>query len=475
MILTRLRIVRGGQVIDLRDTLPKETYRRETRLDEDIIDGTLTAVLQVPDLRVGDILDTALILRGTSAVVPRGKVGRLEFGEPVGPERLAMRWPKDMPIHASPLPAGSGVTYATRPGAPCEVIHEWQARNLVPFTIEDNAPQDVQGYGPTLEQPLLGVFDPAVAMARIDGQPVWMDATATHEGGNVATAPPPDYGYALPLSGLALTRLEPIVIDPQTYWRVEVVEGYDFRQAGVFFKVASVYRGEAANDRRRHCAVTQASIQRADYLRFYVDRYPGLQVLEPLVVIDDRAANEVTVREAYFLPAPARFKNGLHEDFPFGAEDFASNLPDVEIGTRKAPRYAGAASSHQHRVVVRGGSPITFDTPDRKHLINDGFEFRFDATSVGDGGMTMLWTYLRKGPVIAATKVADIIRDARAVAQDVGWTWSLVPCAPAKASAPESANTPVGDVGAGCPATGCRWGSRRAAGRSAPRRPKGEG
>jgi Domain of Unknown Function with PDB structure (DUF3857) len=545
-ILTRLQIVRGDQVIDLRDTLPEETFRRETRLDEGIIDGTLTVVLQVPDLRVGDILDTALILRGDTAVkgAPRGETGRLEFGEPVGLERMIVHWPKDMPIHIGALPDGTGVSYATRPGADGEVIHEWQARNLAPVSIEDNTPMDIdirarvrfssaadwgmmagtlspyylddyplpkdwqdkveairangktdadrvtaalrmvqddiryvslsvgaggyyarlpeeviasgfgdckdkalllrvmlsqmgiesyvaltdidEGYGLMLEQPLLGVFDHAIVKAVIGGKSIWMDATATHEGGNVATAAAPDYGYALPLSGPGQTMLEPIRIDPATYWRVEVEEDYDFKFVGVFLKVASVYRGEAANDRRRHYAVTPTSTQGDDYLRFYVDRYPGLQMLEPLGVIDDRAANEFTVKESYFLPTPALFKNGLREDFPFATENFASNLPDVEIGTRKAPLASGAASSHQHRIIVRG-APITFDPPDAKRISNDAFEFSFDATPVGEGGMTMFWTYQRKGPVVAAAAVPGIIRDAREVADQVWWTWNLIP------------------------------------------------
>lgn len=46
---------------------------------------------------------------------------------------------------------------------------------------------------------------------------------------------------------------------------------------------------------------------------------------------------------------------------------------------------------------------------------------------MGDGGMTMLWTYLRRGPVVEAARVPDIIRDARAVAQAVWSSWSLVP------------------------------------------------
>lgn len=545
-ILTRLQIVRGDQVIDLRDTLKEEIFRRETRLDEGIIDGTLTAVLQIPDLRVGDVLDSALILRGKTAVpgAPFGDTGRLEFGEPVSLERLLVHWPKDLAIHIGPLPQASGVTYVTWPGADGETIHEWRASNLAPVQIEDNTsydadirakvrfssaanwgtvagtlspyysasyaltpdwqakveairkahatdaarvtaalrlvqddiryvslsvgaggyfarfPQEVitsgfgdckdkalllrvmltalgvesyvaltdidAGYGLKLEQPLLGVFDHAIVKAVIGGKTVWMDATATHEGGAVDTASPPDYGFALPLAGATQTRMEPIPIDPGTFWQVEVEEQYDFRLLGVFFKVTSVFGGEAANDRRRHYAVTPASTQSQDYLRYYVDRYPGLQILEPLVLVDDRPSNRFIVKESYFLPQPALFKNGLREDFPFGTENFASNLPDIEIGKRKSSLYSGAASSHQHRVVVTG-APINFETPEAKQITNDAFDFSFSAKEDGEGAMTLLWTYQRTGSVVAASKVPNVIQDVRAVADEIWWTWNLVP------------------------------------------------
>lgn len=63
------------------------------------------------------------------------------------------------------------------------------------------------GYGLMLEQPLPGVFDHAIFKAVIGGKPIWMDATATHEGGTVDTAAPPDCGCAMPLAGAVQTRL----------------------------------------------------------------------------------------------------------------------------------------------------------------------------------------------------------------------------------------------------------------------------
>jgi tetratricopeptide (TPR) repeat protein/transglutaminase-like putative cysteine protease len=53
----RLEILRNGQRIDLiAGRAPFTVLRREERLEQRELDGTLTATMQVPDLRVGDIL-----------------------------------------------------------------------------------------------------------------------------------------------------------------------------------------------------------------------------------------------------------------------------------------------------------------------------------------------------------------------------------------------------------------------------------
>lgn len=71
IVLTRLVIIRDGQEIDLRDTLHEEVLRREQRLDQGIIDGSLTAWMQIPDLRVGDVIDTSS-LRIMKPLAPEG-------------------------------------------------------------------------------------------------------------------------------------------------------------------------------------------------------------------------------------------------------------------------------------------------------------------------------------------------------------------------------------------------------------------
>jgi tetratricopeptide (TPR) repeat protein/transglutaminase-like putative cysteine protease len=58
----RLRILRGGQTIDLLAGQKFTVLRRESNLEAQQLDGVLTAVLQPEDLRVGDVVDMAYSL-----------------------------------------------------------------------------------------------------------------------------------------------------------------------------------------------------------------------------------------------------------------------------------------------------------------------------------------------------------------------------------------------------------------------------
>ncbi|WP_254083185.1 DUF3857 domain-containing protein [Dawidia cretensis] len=62
-----LRIHRGGQVID---QMPKtfRTIQREQSMDRFIYDGTLTAVINLNDVRVGDVIEYAYSRRGDNPV-----------------------------------------------------------------------------------------------------------------------------------------------------------------------------------------------------------------------------------------------------------------------------------------------------------------------------------------------------------------------------------------------------------------------
>jgi hypothetical protein len=86
-----IRIYREGQTIDVLDKASFEILRRENQMEAARLDGTLTAVLRVPDLRVGDELEFAVTTpendptlgqnsAGILLLLPSPPLGRFRMG-----------------------------------------------------------------------------------------------------------------------------------------------------------------------------------------------------------------------------------------------------------------------------------------------------------------------------------------------------------------------------------------------------------
>lgn len=89
-----LRIHRDGETIDVLANNEFEILRREDQLEQAMLDGLLTAVLQVPDLRVGDELEWAFTSPSHDPTLQDDSFGVLALGPapPSGRFRLGLSW-----------------------------------------------------------------------------------------------------------------------------------------------------------------------------------------------------------------------------------------------------------------------------------------------------------------------------------------------------------------------------------------------
>lgn len=541
--LTRLLIHRGDTVIDLSDKVTPQVYRRETRLDEGIIDGTLTAVVQVPDLRVGDVLDQATLLQSQPIVGGAERSGSswLEWSTPVVLSRTLLTWPADLPLELGPMP--DRVTHRTTDLGNGLVRHEWRREGHIPPIEEEGVPFEVTedaalrfsntrdwtplvralaphytrdyplppawedrvaaiardhatpearafaalrlvqdelryvslsvgaggyfartpeeviatgfgdckdkslllrvildrlglpsavaltdldaGYGLPTELPTPWVFDHMILRATLDGRAVWMDPTGSHQAGNLQTATEIDYGHALPITDgpAALERME---VTPQGGWVQDVREDYVFSLFGVALTVETRHQRGSADATRARWAATPVSQIGRDFLDYYESRYPGLQMAEPPRMVDDRAANLVTVTERYFLPAPALDRNGLRQDFAFAREGLTAAFPDDMSIPRRQPLFVGGPWVATHEVRVRNG-PIEFIPPDPVTISNEAFDFSLSGETSEGGNMVLRWRYAPKTRSVPAHVAAAVMADVRAVRDATWFSWDLTP------------------------------------------------
>lgn len=89
-----VRIYRGNEVTDVLRTTTFEILRREDKLEEASLNGTLTAVLRVPDLRVGDELEVGVTIRSNDPTLGGNNAGLLTLAPdpPPGRFRLGLSW-----------------------------------------------------------------------------------------------------------------------------------------------------------------------------------------------------------------------------------------------------------------------------------------------------------------------------------------------------------------------------------------------
>ncbi len=93
----RLRIVRDGQEIDVLKDSRFDVLQREGGLERSILDGALTAALQVPGLQVGDELEFAATIRRRDPTLGERSFGanQLPTEGAQGIFRYRLSWPKD--------------------------------------------------------------------------------------------------------------------------------------------------------------------------------------------------------------------------------------------------------------------------------------------------------------------------------------------------------------------------------------------
>lgn len=90
-IVHGIRIYRDAKAIDVLQQTSFEILRREEQLEAAKLDGNLTAILRVPDLRVGDELEFGVTIRTTDPTLGTNDAGLLTLAPEPAPGRFRLR------------------------------------------------------------------------------------------------------------------------------------------------------------------------------------------------------------------------------------------------------------------------------------------------------------------------------------------------------------------------------------------------
>lgn len=131
-----VNIHRDGEKIDALGKGEFDIMRREGQLEAAILDGVLTAVFRIPDLRVGDELEVAVTVPAGDPTMGRDTSGMLFLGvtPAAGRYRLAVNWEDGLKPHIKMTPDMAAIAETSDRG------HQFRFDNPATITPPKDAP-----------------------------------------------------------------------------------------------------------------------------------------------------------------------------------------------------------------------------------------------------------------------------------------------------------------------------------------------
>lgn len=135
LVIHRLQLIRDGQVIDVLASEKLEVIQRENNLENDMLDGELTATLQVPGVEVGDELEFAATLKRRETVFANRSHGfvQMPLVSTAGAHRARLVWSGDKKVRLNGTP-DLGTLKVKDQGGEHELTYEMKAPAAVVMT-----------------------------------------------------------------------------------------------------------------------------------------------------------------------------------------------------------------------------------------------------------------------------------------------------------------------------------------------------
>lgn len=168
--MNRLSVVRDGVVIDRLPQIGFDIVRREKDAEKGVFDGWLTAYINIPDVRVGDVIDYA------KTTVRKPIIGANLFFDtiptawrvPVLLIHEKIIWPSSRPLHIRQVQTEVQPQISTKG---TDTIYRWQVLDPEPVKSEASLPADAPSF-PTVqissEADWQGVVDVVLPFYKLD-------------------------------------------------------------------------------------------------------------------------------------------------------------------------------------------------------------------------------------------------------------------------------------------------------------------
>lgn len=534
-----VRVHRNGKIIN---QLPAsiKTIQREERMDRYLYDGSLTAVLNLTDIRVGDIIEYSFTYRGYNPVYDNhiSKKIYLNFSSPY--ERLYQRLivSQSSPIdieyrHADIKPdirrSNGQVEYVwSLKGVKAQILDnnvpywydgyqrvmitdfkswrevalwatkhfqtlpanrqrlkesmpavindgdddETKALNIIRFVQDEvrylgfesglnshkpHAPEKVldQRYGdckdkslllcemlrvhnieaaPVLvnsvlrnkladELPSITAFNHCVVQLKVNNRFYHIDPTISNQGGSLETWAFPTYG-----KGLVVHEDTQALIDFPEPVISEISEVQTFGMADLngeaILNIRTTYTGSEADYMRGQLLNSSLEAVQKNYLTFYANIYPDLEVLKPISFQDNRDGNIFSMEENYRIPTFWKTNEAAQDllycdIYPLSLENYFR----VDKSSARTTPYALVYPvSYHHYVHIKVPREWSLE-PDNKLIETDFYNYEF-LSRYSDKEITLQTHYETKQNFIPLEAFNQFVSDHEVMMNNLGFQLS---------------------------------------------------
>lgn len=266
-----------------------------------------------------------------------------------------------------------------------------------------------------------GAFDHVIALVRVKGKDYWLDATANGQGGDLDTLVQADFGPALVIDDTH-QGLRTIPHRQGLKATHEVVETYDLRggrDKPASFTVETTFREEDADKTRARLRTHTATSVSKDYLDYYRKTYPGVRMVKPMAVKDDRAANVLTLTESYEIDNPFEKDEGEWK-FYFEAYLVSDRATKPEATERLTPLGRRFPMHVRHEIVATLPRPWNIKNEEVK-ISDPAFEYSSKLTHQ-NGKLRMVYDLRHVSDHVPAKRIAEYSRQIHRVYEDAFYT-----------------------------------------------------
>ena len=255
--------------------------------------------------------------------------------------------------------------------------------------------------------PSIVAFNHVIAQVILEDETYWIDPSESYQRGPLDSIYISDFRRALVIKPgtIDLTEIRTqLPVEP----KLSVDENYIFSESddSIVLDVKTTYNGEEANRIRYMLASESLEEREKSYLNYYAKRFPGIESLKALEVIDNEASNQIVHYERYRIP-----NFSLLSDKSIEAWAITNRLSLPEVQNRHMPFSISYPLYISHSIKIQ--PPKKIKIKERKlHIQNNNYEFKFKSRNWADG-ILLMYDYSTFTDNIDSQQISTYIDDIR--------------------------------------------------------------